>query len=149
MSKVEKWDIPLLDGAIVELSEDQTHIVLADGRRLHGVEIIPYRMPPHGDRPREVQSMRLQQAIVEHIVRMCKAEDRCYRYIDKNLLPGVRVIDFNMLHVLELPPLSDIMHDIQLNNEALNVISRQTVANTLRDWGLRLPPSRDRGDKSV
>jgi hypothetical protein len=85
----------------------------------------------------------LQEAVVGHIIRMCKAEDSCFRYIDQNLLPGVRVIDFNMLRVLKLPPLADIMRDIQLNNENLNSVSRQTVPNILRDWGLRRPPSRD------
>jgi hypothetical protein len=80
--------------------------------------------------------MRLQWAVIEHTVRMCKAEDRWYRYFDRNLAPGVRVIDFNALRDLELPPLSGILHDMQLNNEVLNDTSRQTVANALRDWGV-------------
>lgn len=153
-SKVGGWDIRLLGGAIVEMVEGQAHVIQA-GKRMHGVEVIPYRMPAHGDRQRDVKSMKIQSAVIQHVVRMCN-DDRCYRYLqtdadkdtqneldkDQDLLPILRVIDFNMLHVLELPSLSDLMHDIQLNNEKLNHISRQTVANILRDWGIRLPQSR-------
>lgn len=141
-TKFEEWETPLLEGAVVEIIGDQVQVVLSDGRRLRGVEIIPSHMPPHLDRPREVQSIRLQRAVVGHIVRMNRAEDRCYRCIHKDSLPRVRALDFSTLHVLRLPSLSAIVHDIDLNNAQLNSISRQTVANILRDCGLRLPESR-------
>src|SRR5688572_7485090 len=36
--KFEEWEIRLLDGAIVEMIENQANVILADGRRMHGVE---------------------------------------------------------------------------------------------------------------
>ncbi len=121
------------------------HVILSDGRRLGSVEIIPFRMPPHRDRARDVQSLRRQHAVIAHIIRMNDAEQRCYRDFDKVLLPGIRVLDYSALRDFKLPPLSKIMNYIHLNDVGLNGLSRQTVANTLRDWGLRLPATPRRG----
>ena len=134
--KPEEWETPLLEEAIVKIIDDQVQVILSDGRRLRRVEIVPYKMPPHLDRPRDVQSRRLQNAVIAHIVGgVNNAEDRCYRYIDKKLLPGFRVLDLSTLHVLRLPSLSAIMHDIELNNEELNGISRQTAAECTSETG--------------
>jgi hypothetical protein len=47
---------------------------------------------------------------------------------------------------LELPPLSDIVDYIHLNHDRPGEpIAPQTVANILRDWGLRIPSPRPRG----
>jgi hypothetical protein len=131
----------LLEGAIVD---DECQVTLSDGRRLRGVEMIPARMPPHGDGKRDMESIRLRDAVIGHIVRMKKAEDRHYRYLHKDLLPGVRALDYSTLQDLEPDSLSEIMHDIQLNNAVLNEVSRQTVANILRTSGMRLPKPRRR-----
>lgn len=147
-SSFEEWETPILDGSAVERTEDQVQVALPDGQRLCGVEIIPYAMPPHGDRPREVSSFKMHMALIEHIVRMHNAEDCCYRLIDNDLLPGVRALDFSTLQTLNLRPLSEIMHHLQLNNAELNAVSRQTVANVLRDWGLRISEPRPRRGKS-
>jgi hypothetical protein len=132
----------VLDGGIVD---NKCQVTLLDGRRFCCVEIIPAHIPPHGDRPRDRKSVELQDAVIAHVVRMKKAEDRHYRYLHRDLLPGVRILDYNTLQDLELDySLSEIMHDIQLNNVNLNEISRQTVANILRDVGIRLPTPRRR-----
>lgn len=149
VSDFQRFETNLLDDFIVEVTEDQVQVLLPDGRRLRGVEIIPYHLPPHGDGPRDVQSVRLRYQVIQHIVWMLNAEERCYRFVDKDLLPGVRVLDFGTLHDLQLPTLSAILHNIQLNNPRLNSISRQTLANFLRDWGLRPPEARRHRRKSA
>ena len=143
-SRPEEFETPLLQGSTVEMVKDQVQVILSDGRRLRAVEIIPCHMPPRGDQPRCVQSFKRQLAVIAHIVRMNNAEDRCYQTVDDDLLPGVRRLEFNTLQDLNVPPLSAIIHHIDLNDPDLNGISRQEVANILRDWGLRLPEPRSR-----
>jgi hypothetical protein len=129
----------LLEDAIVN---DECQVMLSDGRHLRSVEIIPVRMPPDGDGMRDKECIRLRDAVIGHVVQMKKAENRCYRYFHKDLLPGIRALDYSTLQGLELDSLSEIMNHIQLNNADLNEISRQTVANILRVSGMRLPTPR-------
>jgi hypothetical protein len=132
----EEFETCLLDGASAEIIDEQLEVVLSDGRRLQGVQVIPCYLPPCGDGQRQKDALRLQEEVIGLVVRMCNAQDRCYRFVDKDLLPGFRAVDFATLRDLQLPPLSEIVNYIHLNHPRLNPISRQTVANILRDWGL-------------
>ena len=127
VSDFQRLETNLLDNSIVEVTEDQVQVVLPDGRRLRGAEIIPYHLPPHGDGPRDVQSVRLRFLVIQHIVWMLNAEERCYRFVDNDLLPGERALEFGTLHDLQLPTLSEIVNYIHLNHPRLNPISRQTA----------------------
>ena len=71
----------LLGGAIVD---HECQVTLSDGRRFRSVEIIPARMPPHGDGKRDIESVRLRDAVIRHLVRIKKAEDHHYRYLCKD-----------------------------------------------------------------
>ena len=143
----EEFETCLLDGASAEIIDEQLEVVLSDGRRLQGVQVIPCYLPPCGDGQRQKDALRLQQEVIGLVVRMCNAQDRCYRYLDKDLFPGFRVLDFGTLRDLQLPPLSEIVNYIHLNHPRLNPISRQTVANILRDWGLRIPRPQSAGSE--
>jgi len=145
----EEFETCLLDGASAEIIGERLEVVLSDGRRLRGVQVIPCSLPPCGDGQRQTDALRLHEEVIGLVVEMCGAQDRCYRFVDNDLLPGFRLLDFNALQDLPLPPLSEIMNYIQLNNARLHSISRQTVANILRDWGLRIPRPQSAGRNSA
>ena len=115
----EEFETCLLDGASAEIIDEQLEVVLSDGRRLQGVQVIPCYLPPCGDGQRQKDALRLQEEVIGLVVRMCNAQDRCYRYVDKDLFPGVRVLDFGTLRDLQLPPLSEIVNYIDLNHPAI------------------------------
>jgi hypothetical protein len=146
----QEFETCLLDGAIAEIIDERLEVILSDGRRLRGVEVIPCYLPPCGDGKRQMDAVRLHEEVIGLVVKMCNAQDRCYRFVDEDVLPSVRVLAFGTLQDLSLGTLSDIANYIHLNHERLNPVSPQTVANILRDWGLRIPsPQRCGGNISA
>ena len=90
----EEFETCLLDGASAEIIDEQCEVVLSDGRRLRGVQVIPCYLPPCGDGQRQMDALRLHEEVIGLVVAMCNAQDRCYRYVDKDLLPGFRAARF-------------------------------------------------------
>ena len=100
----EEFETCLLDGASAEIIDEQLEVVLSDGRRLRGVQVIPCYLPPCGDGQRQMDRPQASGRGDRTVVRMCNAQDRCYRYLDKDLLPGVRVLDFHSSGICSCRP---------------------------------------------
>ena len=91
-------EIELLDGAAVDVdAHDECRVTLSDGTILRRVEIIPFPMPVHGKRKRDLQSLYLQDAVLHHVILLIRADDVCFRYIDQQSFPGVYGIDYSKL----------------------------------------------------
>ena len=57
----EEFETCLLDGASAEIIDEQLEVVLSDGRRLRGVQVIPCYLPPCGDGQRQKDALRLHK----------------------------------------------------------------------------------------
>ncbi|MEH2567774.1 hypothetical protein [Bradyrhizobium sp. AZCC 2289] len=130
-----------LDGA----KADNDNIVrLSDGTVLRAVEVIPAKLP--------LKPSGLDWRIVHHTISIVKAENRCYRSlrehakptcsdVPEEMLPEEKVIDCSALEGLELPSLKYLAQQIGQRDPSLKRLSRQKIADALRNFGMRIPAS--------
>jgi hypothetical protein len=124
---LESFAISRLDGASID--KDGT-IELADGTRLHAVNVVPAPLP--------WELTEIQKRIVYWTIRFIKAEAECYHYGPP--APDLEWLDYGTLYGLELPKLEAIAQYIAEADPTINV-SRQTIANALSACGMRRPRS--------
>jgi hypothetical protein len=95
----------------------------------------------------------LDWRIVRHVIRIIGAEGRCYRSLREHakprcldlphdIIPDIRFIDCSALKGLELPSVKSLVAQIAKIDPALKNLSRQTIANALCKFGMRIPASR-------
>ena len=128
-----------LDGA----KADNDNIVrLSDGTILRAVEVIPAKLP--------LKPSDLDWRIVHHVISIMAAEDRCYRSLRdhakpkcsdvlEEIIPDDRFIDCSAIGGLELPSLKYLAQQIGRRDPSLKNLSRQAIADALRDFGIRIP----------
>jgi hypothetical protein len=131
-----------LDGAKVA---NDGSVRLSDGTILRAVEVIPANLP--------LKPSELDWRIVRHVISIIGAEDRCYRSLrehakpscldlPEDIIPDIRFIDCSALKGLELPSVKSLVAQIAKIDPALKNLSRQTIANALCKFGMRIPASR-------
>jgi hypothetical protein len=144
-----RFSILELDGA---KADDDGVVRLSDGRVLRAVELIPANLP--------LEPSELAWRIVHHVISIVKAEDQCYRSLREHakptcsdlpeeMIPEIRFIDCSALEIGKLPPLKYLKQQIGRRDPSLKRVSHQTVADALRDFGIRSPASRPPRVKNV
>jgi hypothetical protein len=139
---VRLFSIFELDGAKVA---NDGSVRLSDGTILRAVEVIPANLP--------LKPSELDWRIVRHVIRIIGAEGRCYRSLREHakprcldlphdIIPDIRFIDCSALKGLELPSVKSLVAQIAKIDPALKNLSRQTIANALCKFGMRIPASR-------
>jgi hypothetical protein len=143
-SAARTFSIFELDGATVA---NDGSVRLSDGTILRAVEVIPANLP--------LKPSELDWRIVRHVIRIIGAEGRCYRSLREHakprcldlphdIIPDIRFIDCSALKGLELPSVKSLVAQIAKIDPALKNLSRQTIANALCKFGMRIPASRPR-----
>ena len=135
-SQRHRFEISCLDAAKVG---PEGSVVLTDGRRLRGVEMVPTHMP-------YVMSP-VEQRILWHMIELTKSYD-CYRNLRDDLpqhlqagIPDLWVLDYGRLHTIPRCPLKVIEAYIETHDQELRV-SNQKIADTLAKCGVRVPRRR-------
>jgi hypothetical protein len=133
-SETETFAIFQLDGAMID---DRGGVELLDGTRLRAVDVIPALLPN--------EVTELDWRIVRHTIACIEAADECYTYV----LPFAEscyALDCRTLPALRdrIPLLKQIKAYIAEREPALNTLSEQQIANTLRKFGMRIPQTRPR-----
>ena len=136
----EQFDICRLEGASVG---DTGDVVCTDSALLRAVEIIPTPIPKHPS--------ATAWRIVKHVI--SKSPDR-RRYVrslwlgmsrkKRRKMSDVRAVDCGTLRKLRAPPLKVIEWQMEEQYPHLPKPSSQTIANALRDFGIRIPRDRPR-----
>jgi hypothetical protein len=116
-------------------------VVLTDGRRLRGVEVVPTRMP--------YELSPVEKRIVENVISYTKAYG-CFRNLRNDLpphlqlgMPELWVLDYGRLHTIPRRPLKAIKGYIETHDPGLTV-SMQKIADALAKCGVRVPRRRPR-----
>ena len=82
-----------------------------------------------------------QETILRCVIKVLEVEDRCYRPVDGDLLPGLVALDYAAVAKLglkKLPSLKTIEWKVR---RLMPEVKRQTLANVLALAGLRRPRS--------
>jgi len=135
-SQRQRFEIPCLDDA--KVGPDGS-IVLTDGRRLRGVEMVPSHMP--------YAMSPVEQGILWHVIALTESYD-CYRNLRDDLpphlqagIPELWVLDYGRLHIIPRCLLKVIKAHIEAHDPKLRV-STQKIADTLAKCGVRVPRPR-------
>jgi hypothetical protein len=115
-------------------SDSDGNVELVDGRFLHAIELIP--APAHYD-------FRLtEHKIVDSALAYLELRHQCYRALDKELLPGLKVLDYAEVAKVRIKKLKPVVrHVINL----LPDVSDTQIIATLKRAGMQLPRSRPQG----
>ena len=115
-------------------SDSDGNVELADGRFLHAIELIP--APAHYD------FSLTEHKIVKSALAYIELGHQCYRALDKELLPGLKVLDYAEVAKVRIKKLKPVVrHVINL----LPDVSDTQIIATLKRAGMQLPRSRPRG----
>jgi hypothetical protein len=142
-SKLELFDTPKLDGAVVH---PDGRTALTDRQELTRVEIIPAI--------RSLIPSELDYIIIHCLIAHNGAQSWCYRDLADHLPefwraekpPDLRHIDWSRVPDLTSPPLKVLVGYIQKRFPDLT-LSEQKVSDTLRISGVRIPIPRPRKAK--
>ena len=122
-------------GAIHELDggsvEPNGSVLLSDGRHIRSVELQPGIAYRHYD-----FSWR-EHFVVHQTLRLIGEEDRCYRFVDERLLPGLKWLDYNAIQQIRLPNVKKLIARIQ-KILCLHMSDRE-IENILRLAGMQFP----------
>ena len=115
-------------------SDSDGNVELTDGRFLHAIELIP--APAHYD------FSLTEHKIVKSALAYIELGHQCYRALDKELLPGLKVLDYAEVAKVRIKQLKPVVrHVINL----LPDVSDTQIIATLKRAGMQLPRSRPRG----
>jgi hypothetical protein len=137
-SRRHRFEILCLDQAKVG---PEGSVVLTDGRRLRGVEMVPTHMP--------YELSRVEKRILQNVIKLTES-DGCYRNLREDLpehlqpgIPDLWVLDFGRLPTISGRKLKAIKVDIEKRDPELSV-SNQKIADALAKCGVRVPRRRPR-----
>jgi hypothetical protein len=137
-SRRHRFEILCLDQAKVG---PEGSVVLTDGRRLRGVEMVPTHMP--------YELSRVEKRILQNVIKLTES-DGCYRNLREDLpehlqpgIPDLWVLDFGRLHTIPRRSLKEIKSHIEDDDPELRV-SNQKIADALAKCGVRVPRRRPR-----
>jgi hypothetical protein len=137
-SRRHRFEILCLDQAKVG---PEGSVVLTDGRRLRGVEMVPTHMP--------YELSRVEKRILQNVIKLTES-DGCYRNLREDLpehlqpgIPDLWVLDFGRLHTIPGRKLKAIKVYIEKHDPELRV-SNQKIADALAKCGVRVPRRRPR-----
>jgi hypothetical protein len=137
-SQRHRFEISCLDGAKVGADGS---VVLTDGRRLRGVEVVPTHMP--------YELSLAEERILWNVIRFTESYE-CYRNLRDDLphylqrgVPELKVLDYSRLHSIPRRPLKAIKAYIEIHDPELSV-SNQKIADALAKCGVRVPRRRPR-----
>ena len=128
LGEQQVYDISLLDEAV---SDCIGNVELKTNQVLHRIELIP--APFHYElTPRE-------RAIILATIVYLKKEDECYPFVDRALLPGIRMLRFDAIAGVRPTNLKVILEYV--NNKLREPISLSILTKTLARAGMQLPGS--------
>jgi hypothetical protein len=133
-------------------ADNDSIVRLSDRTVLRAVEVVAAKLP------REPSDLAWR--IVHHVISIVKAWDQCYRSLREHakptcsdlpeeMIPEIRFIDCRALEIGKLPPLKYLKQQIGRRDPSLKRVSHQTIADALRDFGIRIPASRPQRVKSA
>jgi hypothetical protein len=125
LGRPHRYETSALNGAIADA---HGNVDLPDGSYIHSVELEPtklnYELPP------------VQKTVLHHTIPYLKAEDACYRYVDNQLLPGLRALDFDAVAKLKVGRRQSLIARYVTKTIP---VSRSTIASALANSGLLRP----------
>ena len=137
-SRRHRFEISCLDQSKVGADGS---VVLTDGRRLRGVEMVPTHMP--------YELSLVEKSIVSYVISFTESYG-CYRNLRDDLplhlqpeIPELWVLDYSRLHTIPGRPLKAIKAYIEDHAPELR-ISNQKIADALAKCGVRVPRRRPR-----
>jgi len=121
-------DICELDGATVGSTGT---VQLLDGRLILSVEL------QRGDIYQHYDFMEREHHIVRLALRLIGEEDRCYRSLNEQLLPGEKCLDYAAVRQVRLPRVKKLLARIQQESDL--DISKLEIESILRRAGMQFP----------
>lgn len=121
-------DICELDGATVGSTGA---VRLLDGRLILRVELQP------GDEYEHYDFSEREHHIVHLALRLIGEEDRCYRPLNEQLLPGEKCLDYTVVQQVHLPRVKKLLARIQQESDL--DISKLEIEDILRRSGMQFP----------
>jgi hypothetical protein len=121
------YEIAHLNGAI---SDSDGNVQLSEGQFLHQIDLIPSRL--------NYDFTATQDAIVRRALKFLQVEDQCYRPLDDELLPGLRVLHYDTLRNVRIPSLKAVQNYVE---DHLEGVSRPDVVTALKRAGMQFPRS--------
>ena len=117
-----------LDGATVGSTGA---VQLLDGRLILRVEL------QRGDIYQHYDFMEREHHIVRLALRLIGEEDRCYRSLNEQLLPGEKCLDYTAVQQVRLPRVKKLLARIQQESDI--DISKLEIESILRRSGMQFP----------
>lgn len=121
-------DICELDGATVGSTGA---VRLSDGRRIRSVAL------QLGDEYEDYDFLEREHHIVHLALRLIGEEDRCYRSLNEQLLPGEKCLDYTAVQQVRLPRVKKLLARIQQESDL--DISKLEIESILRRSGMQFP----------
>jgi hypothetical protein len=120
-----------LDGGTVD---SDGAVSLSDGRRIRSVRFqrcVPYR---------HYEFSPIQHIVVHLAIKLLGEEERCYRPMDPQLLPDIKLLDYGAIRSVRIQRAKHLLYLIWKG--CGSKISWPEIANTLRLAGMQFPRSR-------
>jgi hypothetical protein len=105
--------------------------VLSDGRRIRGLEFQPGVQYKHYDFTSHHHS------IVHLALKLLGEEDRCYRSVNEQFLPGVKWLDYSAIQSVRIPHVKKLLYLIWKFTYLR--IGKVEIERTLRLAGMQFP----------
>lgn len=133
----QEFEIARLNGATID---SRGQVQLSDGAQIRGVEVIPSLLP--------YNITRLDGAIIRQTIAALGIEEECRYHPGHDVLenlgfdPYRNSIDCSKLSGHPPPLVKTIQARIQDHEPGLGTVSLQKIADTLRNFGMRIPAGR-------
>jgi hypothetical protein len=124
----QTYMIPELNDAT---SDSDGNVELVDGQFLHAIELIP--APAHYD------ITPTEHNIVHAAIAFMELEHRCYRALEQDLLPGLKVLDYDEIAKVRIKKLKPVVRHVR---KLVPDVSDTYIVATLKRAGMQLPRSR-------
>jgi hypothetical protein len=128
MGDRQTYMIPKLNDAT---SDSDGNVELVDGQFLHAIELIP--APAHYD------FTPTEHKIVHAAIASMELERQCYRALEQDLLPGLKVLDYAKVAQVRIKKLKPVVRDVR---KSVPEVSDTYIVATLKRAGMQLPRSR-------
>src|SRR5262249_48929736 len=126
----QQYEIQKLNDA---RSDSEGNVELANGQFLHQIELIP-APPAHYDfTPTEQEIVR---AAIVFLQREGLLEHQCYRSVDEELLPGVKLLDYAQVAKVRIKRLKPVVRFIM--ELKLPDVTETFIGATLKRAGMQL-----------
>jgi hypothetical protein len=129
----QQYEIEKLNDA---RSDSEGNVELSNGQFVHQIELIP--APAHYDFTATEE--KVVMAAIEFLQREGLLKHPCYRSVDENLLPGLKLLDYTLVAKVRIRRLKPVVQFIM--NLKLPDVTGALILAALKRAGIKLPRSR-------